>query len=329
MKLTLLFACFFAFLGPLVAQSAAFFPEEMVVTASSLNLREAPDRNARKLGTLTQGAVVRFVEAHDNGAYVQADTTDPDSPYAPWLKVQHRGLTGWAFGAYLTGSIGLHYEGDLFMDSESLPPLQWYGVYARDSFADELRRVQVRLSEEVSEFLGGPVRVLRTNQAEPSKFLVSTLAPIPTGYCGPLGRFEIGEMYFSKSLNPGGQITIYPGNDLNDTIVRPAYGLAATGCATLEGSFVRVSDYQLRLIDFSEEPLRYQDLTPWIKTESPDASPSVDILWFGDLDRDGKADAIINDCPYEVGCRAALFLSGKAAPEQYLRKVCEYFWPMH
>lgn len=309
------------------AQVTPFFPDEMIVTASSLNLRDTPDKNGKKVGSLTQGSIVQVIEAYNNGEYVQADTTDPESPYAPWLKVRYKGISGWAFGAYLTGTMGLHYENDILMEGETLPPLQWFGVYARDSFADEVRRIQVRVVDEFNEFFQAQVRVLKTNQAETSKFLISSLQPIPTGYCGPLGNFEIGEMYFSKTLNPGGQLSIYPGNDMNDTILRPTYGIAATGCATLENTYVRVTDYKLQLIDFSQEPAQYQDLTRWVKPDAPDASPSVDLLWFGDLDRDGKPDAIINDCPYEVGCRASLFLSSKAPPGSYLYKVCEHYWP--
>jgi len=308
-------------------QSPPFFQEEMIVTASSLNLRELPDKNAKKVGTLTQGTVVQFLEAYKDGEYMQADTTDPESPYAPWLKVRFKGGTGWAFGAYLTGTYGLYYENDIFVEGDALPPLQWFGVYARDSFADEVRRVQVRLVDEFNEFFQTQVRVLKTNQREQSKFLVASLTPFPTGYCGPLGNFEIGQMYYSKTLGPGGQLSIYPGNDLNDTLIRPTYGIAATGCAELDNFYVRVTNYQLRLIDFSQEPVQYQDLTQWVKTDMPESSPSVDLLWFGDLDRDGKPDAIINDCPYEPGCRASLFLSSKAKPGAYLHKVCEHFWP--
>lgn len=322
------FTLFFnGLIGVSIAQTVAFFPEEMIVTASSLNLRDMPDKNAKKVGSLTQGSVVQVLEAYNNGEYMQADTTDPESPYAPWLKVRYKGVSGWAFGAYLTGTTGLYYENDIFQEGETLPPLQWFGVYARDSFADEVRRVQVRLSDEFNEFFQAKVRVLKTNQSETSKFLIASLQPIPTGYCGPLGNFEIGEMYFSKTLNPGGQLSIYPGNDMNDTLLRPTYGIAATGCALLENTFVRVTNYQLRLIDFSQEPAQYQDLTRWVKPDGPDASPSVDLLWFGDVDRDGKPDAIINDCPYEVGCRASLFLSSRAGPGEYIRKVCEHYWP--
>ena len=89
---TLLLNCLLS-TGVSAQQSAPFFQEEMIVTASSLNLRELPDKNAKKVGTLTQGTVVQFVEAYKDGEYMQADTTDPESPYAPWLKVRFKGGT--------------------------------------------------------------------------------------------------------------------------------------------------------------------------------------------------------------------------------------------
>ncbi len=61
--------------------------------------------------------------------------------------------------------------------------------------------------------------------------------------------------------------------------------------------------------------------------ENIDISPMVDVLWFGDIDHDNKSDMILQDCPYEVGCRASLFLSSKAHKGELLRKVSEHFWP--
>jgi hypothetical protein len=90
---------------------------------------------------------------------------------------------------------------------------------------------------------------------------------------------------------------------------------------------VRITDYKLTLLDYANEPILTQDLTDWVRTEIPEVNPTVDLLWFGDLDRDNKPDAIIQDCPYEVGCRASLFLSSKARSGEYLRKTCEFYWP--
>jgi len=312
----------------LSAQNAvAFFPEELVVTANSLNLRTKPDVNSPKVASLPQGTLLHFLESWNNGQYTQADSTDENAPYGRWLKVRSKNNTGWVFDVYVSGTTELFYENSPQFDMQSIPPLFWYGVYARDSFADEIRKVQVRLAEEPNEFYGGTIKILKTNQLDPSKFLIASHTPLPTGYCGPLGVFDPNQMFFSKSLGPGSQLSIYPGNDLNDTIMKPTYGLAATGCASFDNNFVRITDYKLTLLDYANDPILTQDLTDWVRTEIPEVNPTVDLLWFGDLDRDNKPDAIIQDCPYEVGCRASLFLSSKARSGEYLRKACEFYWP--
>ena len=312
---------------PIFCQSTPFFPDEMVVTSNTLIVREEPNNNAKKITTLKLGTVVQFVESWKNGDYIQLDTTDPESPFAPWLKIQFEGKKGWVFGAYLTSAMGLFYENDYSFDKRSLPPSYWYGVYARDSFADEIRMVNVREEEEQSEMFDTKVGVLKTNQTAVSKFLIASMSPLQPGFCGSLGVFELNDFFGSSSLGPGSQMAFYPGNDLSDTLVKPTYGLAATGCAILEEGYVQVHDYKLILLDLSMEPPIRQDLTTWVKPENTDISPSVNVLWFGDLDRDNKPDIILQDCPYDASCRASLFLSSKARKGELLRKVCEHFWP--
>lgn len=304
------------------AQSTPFFTEEMVVTATTLNVRETPDVNGKKVTALNRGTVVQFIEAWNNGEYVQVDTTS--SIYAPWLKIRYQGKTGYVFGAYLSGTFNLAYEDDMM---EDIPPVQWYGVYQRDSFADEIRKVDLRLVDEFSEMFDMKVKVLKTNQKEPSKFLIGTITPLKTGYAGPLGTYNVGDFYMADGLYPGSMLSIYPGQEVNDTTLKPTYQLAATGCAHFVDDFVQVKDYQLFLVDYAPQPARMQDLTEWVKTEIPEISPNVSLLWYGDLDMDSQPDAIIQDCPYEAGCRASLFLSSKARKGEYLRKVCEHFWP--
>lgn len=307
--------------------SAAFFPEEMVVTANSLNLRAEPDANSKKVASLTQGTLLQFLESWNDGQYTQADTTDENAPFGRWLKVRSKNNIGWVFDLYVSGTTELYYENSPQFEMKSISPLFWYGVYARDSFSDELRKVQVRLAEEPNEFYGGTIKLLKTNQKDQSKFLIASHTALPVGYCGPLGMFDPNQIFFSKSLGPGSQLSIYPGNDLNDTLIKPTYGLAATGCASFENNFVRITDYNLTLLDYATEPITTQSLTNWVRTEIPEVNPTVDLLWFGDLDRDNKPDVIIQDCPFEVGCRASLFLSSKAKPGEYLRKACEFYWP--
>ncbi len=269
-------------LSQLAAQPAGYFyPEQLVVTSSALNLRDQPDMNGKKLATLPRGTVVQYLEAYHENEYVQADTLDPNSPYGVWLKIRSGNSTGYAFSPYLTGTIVLEYENAYV---ENLPPMQWYGVYARDSFADELRKIVPRVEEEFNEMYGQKMKVLKTNQKEASKFIIGVLSPMTTGYCGGLGSLDMD-------------------------------------------NYVQVDNYKLLLLDYSTEAVVQQDLTAWVKTASPEISPNVQVLWFGDVDRDNKPDAIIQDCPYEIGCRASLFLSSKAKAGERLHKVAEHFWP--
>lgn len=327
MRLILFFLGFILTLQTAAQGNSAFFPNEFVVTANSLNLREAPDTRSKKLASLPQGTLVQFIEAWNDGQYTQTDTTDENSPYGRWLKVRSKNQTGWVFDAFVSSTIALQFEGLPQFDMKEVPPLFWYGVYARDSFSDELRKVQLRLTEVVNEFYGATFNVLKTDQRDSSKFLIGSHVALPTGYCGPLGMFDPHDMYFSRTLGPGNQLSIYPGNDLNDTLIKPTYGLAATGCANLEDGFVRITNYKLTLLNYSTDPFATQDLTPWVRTDYEESNPTVDLMWFGDLDQDGKPDAIIQDCPYETGCRASLLLSSRARPGEFLRKACEYFWP--
>jgi hypothetical protein len=305
----------------LKAQSSQFFPDEMVVTSTVLTLRDAPSANGKKVVSLNRGSLVQFIEAWNDGEYVQIDTT---GPYAPWYKVRYQDKIGYAFGADLSGTTVLAYEGDMV---EEIAPLQWFGVYERDSFADEIRPISLKAAEEYNEVYESTIKILKTNQKDVSKFIIGVLKPLKPGYAGPLGMFHVGDFSVSDALFPGSTLSIYPGQELNDTLFKPSWQLAATGCARFENDFVQVSDYKLFLVDYYPEVARRQDLSQWVQTELPEISPSVSLLWYGDLDGDNKPDAIIQDCPYESGCRASLFLSSKAKPGEYLRKVCEHFWP--
>jgi hypothetical protein len=52
----------------LSAQNAvAFFPDELVVTANSLNLRAKPDVNSQKVVSLPQGTLLQFLDSWNNG----------------------------------------------------------------------------------------------------------------------------------------------------------------------------------------------------------------------------------------------------------------------
>lgn len=321
MKKLLLLPAFLVAISFTRAQYAPFYPEEFVVSASSLNLREAPDPKSKKVASMPRGTVVQFVEAYNDGEYMEVD-----SLYAPWYKVRYQNQTGYVFGAYVAGTTGLYYEGHIF--DGPLPPLNWYGVFARDSFSDEIRKIDVRVVEEMHEFYGVRVNMLKTNQKDRSKFIVGSFKPMRTGYAGPLGIFDTNDHFYSAGLPPGGMLGISPGYPEGDTTTKAAYVLTAIGCAEFgPENFVQVKNYRLYAMDFSTDPPGRQDMTPWVTPMAPEISPSVNLGWYGDLDGDNRPDALLDDSPYEVSGRTSLFLSSRARPGEFLRKVCEYTWP--
>jgi hypothetical protein len=303
----------------MLAAQNAFFPPEVVVTASALKLREQANLQSKVLETLPRGTVMQVTGIHNDGEVVEVD-----SMYAPWYKVRHNGKVGFVFGGFVTETIGLYYENDI-ANQPTLPQLNWYGVYMRDSFSDEIRKIEVRYEEEYSEMVDGMIQVLKTNQREESKFIIGTTYKLPLGYVGPLGITDSPGWFFEGGLAPGAMQPISVGQEPGDETIGETYFLAATGCAALKDNFVQVTGYQLQVLEINDTNSRMQNLTPWFLAEIG-INPQVQLTWYGDLDQDKKPDAVIHDCPFEMGCRASLFLSSKAQSGEMLRKVCEHFW---
>jgi len=298
----------------------AFFPEELVVTATSLHLRDIPDKSGKVLEKLSKNTTLSLVEVVNDGHYVEVDGVS-----GFWLKVKSKTKTGYVFSPYVSGTYFVCMDGDIL--SDPLPPLLWYGVYVRDSFADELRKIEVRLEREYNEVFMEEVDVLHTDQPDTAKFIVGAAFPLKPGYVGNLGLFGPEMAYYTSQLAPGTMLPIHPGMDENDTTEKSTYYFAATGCASFsEYNYVQVTDYRLFVQEMQPETTaRRQDLTGWVQPE-PGLNPSVILLWYGDLDGDNKPDAILEDAPYEIGARISLFLSSKARPGMLLHKVCDYFY---
>lgn len=322
MKHSIVYATLLAFLLPGAGVFAqTFYPDELFVAANVLNLREKPDKSGKVMEKLSRGGALTFVEAHDNGAYVMVDSIN-----GMWLKVKSKNNNGYVFSPFVLGAYNLFFENDGI--NEAPPPLHYYGVYMRDSFADELRKIEVRMEETYDEFRGGQIQMLKTNQKDRSKFIIGTIAPLKTGYAGPLGLFDPGFVYANDQIYPGATLPISTGQEAGDTTATPTYFFLSTGCADFQAGsdYVLINNFRVYLTEMNLPPNPRQDITAWLKP-AEGINPSISLMWYGDLDGDHKPDAIVNDCPEEVGCRASLFLSSKARPGEYLRKVCEYFYP--
>jgi Bacterial SH3 domain len=314
---------FFCLLGlqTAFAQIPPFFPDELAVSVSTLHLRRQPDKSGKVLEKLRHGERLQFLEAHNN-EYVVVDSVN-----GMWLKVRSsRNNTGYVFSPFVAGVYNLYFENSYFDQLDT--GLNWYGLYARDSFADEIRPVQVRTAKQYNEMAENEIEVLKTDQKESSKFLISSIYPLKKSYAGPLGVFTPAEIFSSNGLHPGSMLPISTGQDRGDTTYTPTWVLAATGCAEFrpEDQFVLVRDYRLDV--FEPGQAARQNLTMWFRTEEG-LNPNVLLIWYGDLDKDGKPDALLQDCPEEMNCRVSLFLSSKAVRGEYLHKVCEYRLPVY
>lgn len=318
LRVCLVIACAL-FLNKLPAQ-INFFPDELVVTASVLNLRDKPDKTGKVVEKLPRGAELSLLSLVNDGEYIMVDST-----YGAWLRVQHKNKSGYVFSPFVSSRYTLYQDGDIL--EEMTPGLNWYGVYMRDSFTDDLRSIQVHLEKEYHEVIGEEVMVLKTNQKEHSKFLVATVSPLAQGVVSNLGLFDPGSLYITADLSPGVMMPIYPGQDMDDTTSFSTFFLAATGCAQFDtNDYVYVSDYRLYAFETMQGgPTSRQDITGWVQP-AEGINPRVQLVWFGDLDRDRKPDAILQDYPNEAGGRMSLFLSSKAKTGAFLHKVSEYYF---
>lgn len=82
-----------------------------VIDVDGLRLRDKPDRTGRILLSLTEGARVEILMRG-------ADAMEIDGQTDYWYQVNHNGLRGWAFGAFLTEVTGLT-EGSAHAETDS------------------------------------------------------------------------------------------------------------------------------------------------------------------------------------------------------------------
>ncbi|MEQ1746132.1 MAG: SH3 domain-containing protein [Saprospiraceae bacterium] len=303
-----------------VTAQMTFFPEDIVVTASVLNLRDKPDKSGKVLEKLSKGSSLTLVEVGNGGQYVEVDSVS-----GLWLKVKSPSKTGYVFSPYVSGTYYLCADREIVHDP--LPPLNWYGIYVRDSFADELRKIEIHRVQEYNEAFMENVDVLYTNQRDTAKFIIGSAKPLKAGFVSSLGLFDPNLTYYSSLLSPGAMMPIHPGTDGQDAQEKSTYYLAATGCAQFgDSDFVQVTNFRLHALNMvPDQPTHRQDLTGWVQP-GEGLNPNIGLIWYGDLDGDNKPDAILEDAPYEVGSRISLYLTSAARPGMLLHKVCEHFF---
>jgi hypothetical protein len=297
-----------------------FVPEKVVVKASQINLRSSPQLSSSTIiGQLPSGTILDVLELPNKGALVELN-----GRWSPWYKLRTEdGRVGYALGDFLSPALTIQFE-EALLDG-NLPPLNWYGIYQKGKSSDEIRRIQVRKEPVYSEAMDETMYVLRTNQPDTAKYIIGTIETMQEGYAGPLGVMEAAGWNSTAEMSPGVQVPLETGREPALGSAPVSYILAATGCADWEENAMTIRNYRLRLVEVHAEDQRVQDLSPWFECEHGHP-PTIQLLWYGDLDCDQIPDLLIHDCPFEIGCRTSLFLSSRARQNELVRKVGEFFW---
>jgi hypothetical protein len=96
-----------------------------------------------------------------------------------------------------------------------------------------------------------------------------------------------------------------------------SFGFQAYGSAAPEVGEIRVTDYEIRMY----EGARTQTLArfPQVDWDGP-----PQLIWAGDLNRDGRLDALFDLRTHYAGHHYVLFLSSEARDELFVRNVAEF-----
>ena len=306
------------------AQSTVW-PEQFTVTASALKLREKPGLDSKTLATLPQSAALENlgVKTDDDRRWDKIDGKG-----AFWKHVRYNDQDGYVFGAYLTAPFQIFYEN---LAIEYLPKVKnWYGVYSTKQ-GDELRKIEVFTTLDTSETSTGLQHYLHSFTPVESRFIIATDRDLKTGIIGDYYNRKHphqapGETRYRYDFNPGTSLVL---NTLTNTaLCKPesAYELIGAGSFNLGTESIEQENFKIWVTHKKGAGSQFatkQDLTPFFNPQDK----SCTIVWWGDLDGDGKSDVLINRCTHkDGGCRDYLFLSSEAKPGELLRPVAAFDW---
>ncbi len=179
--------------------------------------------------------------------------------------------------------------------------LNWYGIFKTDSNFS-LKKVTLIFTEEKYDGACAGWVNISTNQTRESVFLVGLRDTL-------VKDVIVGESY-EKFVYPGVHSVLHiPSSNRY-------YTLMAFGC--VKGSSERdisFEDYKLRLTDSNA------NITQELITSIACMEVCPTLLWWGDLDGDGKIDMVIRDCGEMWGFCASLYLSSAADSSALVKKV--------
>lgn len=167
------------------------------------------------------------------------------------------------------------------------PGLNWYGIYPPDPLSSEYRmekvNVMIVLSQQrMSEKMEFDIR---TDREEKSIFLIGSAKPLDRGTV----------LYLTEEMQNTLPLSLYPGQS-GAIFARAAaespqnIQLEALGSVTAGGDCPTLSNYQLLIATHIGQEKVQQEVASMVRM--PNACGVPELLWFGDINADGYADAL-------------------------------------
>ncbi|MEM6766318.1 MAG: SH3 domain-containing protein [Bacteroidota bacterium] len=289
---------------------------QYVVAESGLNMRNSPRTSGEKIGKLALGTEVEVV-AHSGIFFTLTD--DGKEIKGEWVEVNARNgalarKRGFVFSGFL-GEIsppvpmeilvpGTFHGEDVPSNSASR---EWLGLFeGEDGFyvsyiEPKLERVHDGMVDGEGEKTGWAVS---TDKEDTCILLVAGLAVDE----GKIDHYPVED----RSPLPGSNIFIEG--------PKVPTSLYVTGIVELVNYGLLMKDYSLTLRagkgaeDYTQGFLHIEHLE----------ETRVDILWSGDIDRDGKIDFLINTSHHYNLYQPTLFLSSRAEKGKLLRRMASF-----
>ena len=212
------------------------------------------------------------------------------------------GLLTGSVSSQENSSVALAFSGD-FLGLQSVPGTEqvWFAVnHTQTGMA--LTETRIEVTRVPNACSGTATRISATDVGEPL-FLVRGSAAFRSG---PLDSVFDGHRF------------IYPAEGFSLRLESGAwFGFQAYGSAVPAVGGVRITDYEIRIY----KGTRTQTLAvfPQVDWDGP-----PQLIWAGDLDRDGALDALLDLRTHYVGHHYVLFLSSDTRDEQLVRTVAEF-----
>ena len=171
------------------------FDSYVVVTATTLSIRELPDINSKKIGSANFGEWVKAIDLRKD----DNNLVEVNGVFGIWSKIEHEGIQGYMFGAYLDYNTVIqkpnsNWDEDYLLlferrlrGAKYSDNLKWYGIYSEE---DGEYIYEIDLSLEYTAETEHPELelenhiIVKTDRTQKAQLLIGTNQTVRTGKVG-------------------------------------------------------------------------------------------------------------------------------------------------